>query len=441
MNRRRILVVAAAGLCAAVWTYACGDGATEPPTPPPDPPRPATVAVAPATVRLTALGATEQLTAEVRDQNGNVMAGAAVSWASSTAAVATVSASGLVTAVANGTATITATAGSASGTATVEVTVENPDRAALVALYEAVGGRSWTRRDNWLTDAPLAEWHGIETDRVGRVVSLDLGENGLAGRIPVEIGDLAALERFVLTDNQLTGPIPSEIGGLSNLTQLLLAGNSLEGAIPSEVGNLAKLESLELARNQMTGQIPAELGDLSNLERLWLGSNFMKGPLPPELGNLAGLGDLRLSNMGLTGPIPPELGNLSRASAFGPLPKCLDRAGTDRTRQSVTPLGGAAYRQPADRRAPRVLDAADRAGTPDFRPKRRALRSRQRRVRGVDAGIGRPGRPVLQPGRPGGARGALWGRGWGRVDELGRLARGPRGRSLGMGSPPTAWAG
>ena len=52
------------------------------------------------------------------------MVGAAVSWASSAAAVATVSATGLVTAVANGTATITATAGSASGTATVTVAQE-----------------------------------------------------------------------------------------------------------------------------------------------------------------------------------------------------------------------------------------------------------------------------------------------------------------------------
>ena len=58
MNRRRILVVVAVGLCAALWTYACGDGATEPPPPTPDPPRPASVVVAPATVQLTAVGAT-----------------------------------------------------------------------------------------------------------------------------------------------------------------------------------------------------------------------------------------------------------------------------------------------------------------------------------------------------------------------------------------------
>ena len=140
MNRRRTLVVAAVGLCAALWTYACGDGATEPPTPPPDPPRPATVAVAPATVQLNALGATEQLTAEVRDQNGNAMAGAAVSWASSAAAVATVSGSGLVTATGNGTATITATAGSASGSAMVTVAQEVSAVAVTPAADTLVAG-------------------------------------------------------------------------------------------------------------------------------------------------------------------------------------------------------------------------------------------------------------------------------------------------------------
>ncbi len=78
----------------------------------------------PATVDLAALGATVQLSAEVRDQNGQAMAGAAVTWASGTAAVATVSAFGLVTAVANGTGAITATSGSASGSATVTVAQE-----------------------------------------------------------------------------------------------------------------------------------------------------------------------------------------------------------------------------------------------------------------------------------------------------------------------------
>ena len=107
---------------ALVATLSCGDGAIEPP--PPDPPRPTTVTVTPATTQLAALGATVQLSAEVRDQNGQVMAGAAVTWSSSDPSVATVDAQGLVTAAGNGTATITATAGSASGTATVMVAQE-----------------------------------------------------------------------------------------------------------------------------------------------------------------------------------------------------------------------------------------------------------------------------------------------------------------------------
>ena len=121
MNRQRIFIVAAATLSATLWAYACGDGATDPPTPPPDPPRPTTVTVSPATAELGALGATVQLSAEVRDQNGQAMAGATVSWASDNAPVATVDGSGLVTAAGNGTATITATAGSARGTAEIKI--------------------------------------------------------------------------------------------------------------------------------------------------------------------------------------------------------------------------------------------------------------------------------------------------------------------------------
>ncbi|MDE0072554.1 MAG: Ig-like domain-containing protein [Gammaproteobacteria bacterium] len=102
-----------------IWASGCGDGATEP-----DPPRPTTVTVTPATAELAALGATVQLTVEVQDQNGQVMAGAAVTWASGDASVATVDAAGLTAAAGNGTATITATAGTASGSSAVTVAQE-----------------------------------------------------------------------------------------------------------------------------------------------------------------------------------------------------------------------------------------------------------------------------------------------------------------------------
>ena len=57
------------------------------------------VTVSPGSAALSTLGETARFTAEVRDQNGQAMAGAAVAWSSSDASVATVDASGQVTAV------------------------------------------------------------------------------------------------------------------------------------------------------------------------------------------------------------------------------------------------------------------------------------------------------------------------------------------------------
>ena len=69
------------------------------------------------------------------------------------------------------------------------------DRAALVALYNATDGPNWNDNTNWLTDAPLGEWYGVETDTSGRVVTLDL-----AGRV----------EQGVRILHGLSGPIPPE---------------------------------------------------------------------------------------------------------------------------------------------------------------------------------------------------------------------------------------
>ena len=294
--------------CAAlalVATLSCGD---VPPTEP-DPPRPTWVEVSPAAVELNLPGATEQLRAEVLDQTGQPMAGVAVTWASSDGIVATVNAQGLVTGAGNGRATITATAESAQGTA--EITV-NLDRAALVALYQATGGRDWVNNDNWLTSAPLRDWYGVQLNSNGEHVrSLSLPENNLTGPLPPELGNLSDLTELHLDRNSLTGTLPRELGNLAHLQVLSLPHNNLTGPLPPELGNLARLESLELRNNNVTGPIPRELGNLARLLWLYLGSNNVTGPIPPELGNLANLQVLSLISSSLTGPIPPQLGNLA----------------------------------------------------------------------------------------------------------------------------------
>src|SRR5882762_2995554 len=81
----------------------------------------ASVTLSPAAASLT-VGATTQLTATPKDANGTALSGRVVTWATSNAAVATVSASGSVTGVATGSATITATSDGQSGTAAMTVT-------------------------------------------------------------------------------------------------------------------------------------------------------------------------------------------------------------------------------------------------------------------------------------------------------------------------------
>ena len=185
------------------------------------------------------------------------------------------------------------------------------DRAALVALYNATGGRNWRTNGNWLSNAPMGEWHGVTTDSDGRVTELSLAINQLTGEIPAELGNLTKLELLWLAINQLTGEIPAELGDLTNLRRLHLSINQLTGEIPAELGYLANLKVLDLYNNQLTGEIPAELGSLTNLKGLWLASNQLTGEIPAELGDLANLKVLSLYLNQLTGEIPAELGSLT----------------------------------------------------------------------------------------------------------------------------------
>jgi len=118
-------------LTAVLLLAACSDGGSSPTSPPtPSTPVATSVTVSPTSLSFTSIGATQQLTATVKDQNGATMSGASVSWATSNPSIASVSSAGLVTALTDGTATITATVGSLQATATVSVAQE----AAIIEL-------------------------------------------------------------------------------------------------------------------------------------------------------------------------------------------------------------------------------------------------------------------------------------------------------------------
>ena len=103
---------------------------------------------------------------------------------------------------------------------------QNADSLALVALYNATSGQSWTNNAGWLTE-PLHMWHGITVDS-GRVVGLVLPNNDLrrarepnesgSGVLPPELGNLGALRTLDLSDNRLLDSAPTEVANMSAIS-------------------------------------------------------------------------------------------------------------------------------------------------------------------------------------------------------------------------------
>jgi uncharacterized protein YjdB len=142
-------------------------GSTEPPPPV------ASVVVTPPTSTITA-GQTAQLTAATRDAQGGNLAGRTVTWSSTNNAVATVSSTGMVTAVAvGGPVTIIASSEGQDGSATVTVT---PPPVATVSVAPA--SQNMTPGSTAQLSATMRDAAG--NTLTGRVVTWSTSNNGVA---------------------------------------------------------------------------------------------------------------------------------------------------------------------------------------------------------------------------------------------------------------------
>ncbi|WP_419166681.1 Ig-like domain-containing protein [Candidatus Palauibacter sp.] len=190
-----------------------------------------TVEQVPHSMRVTspgsalAVGDSMQFTATVFDRNGHPIDGLTLTWSSSDTTVAAVDQEGRVLGVSEGSVEITAASGALSASKTLAVQGEaDLMRGALIALYESTDGPNWKQNEDWLSDAPLADWHGVSTDAEGRVTQLALVDNGLRGTIPPQIENLKTLRRLWLYSNELSGPIPPQLGNLPELRSTTRCG-------------------------------------------------------------------------------------------------------------------------------------------------------------------------------------------------------------------------
>ena len=134
---------------------------------------------------------------------------------------------------------------------------------ALVDLYNATNGDNWTDNESWLSDLPVNAWYGITVvgDRVAEIV---LRNNNLSGNLPASLGDLDGLKTLYLYDNEgIAGTIPAEIGNILSLENLAFRNELLTGAVPDELKNLTNLNTLYLNNNTLN-----DLPDFSGLTNI-----------------------------------------------------------------------------------------------------------------------------------------------------------------------------
>ena len=139
------------------------------------------------------------------------------------------------------------------------------ERAALMAIFNALDGPNWESHEYWGTEAPVTWWPNILCDENGHVVSLNLNDPGIKGSLPPEIGNLPYLTDLNMggpyVDCHFTGSLPEEIGNLTNLKRLQMDNCPFEGRLPESLGNLSNLEWLYIARCEKLapGPIPSDL--------------------------------------------------------------------------------------------------------------------------------------------------------------------------------------
>ncbi len=171
------------------------------------PPPVATVAITPSPASV-AVGTTQQLTATARDASGVTVPGTTTTWSSANQSIATVGSSGLVTAVAIGTTTVTARINGVGGNVTVNVT---PPPVAIVTIEPpapstTVGGVVQ------LTATPRDAAGGALT---GRVVTWSSGNQTIA-TVGVVNGLVAGVSvgstQIIATVEGVTGSVTVTVG-------------------------------------------------------------------------------------------------------------------------------------------------------------------------------------------------------------------------------------
>ncbi|MFL5576832.1 MAG: Ig-like domain-containing protein, partial [Gemmatimonadaceae bacterium] len=264
------------------------------------------------------VGETTQLTAVAKDAGGATLSGQATSWASSNEAVATVSGSGLVTAVGGGSATISATIGGKAGSVSVSV-------GAVAVASVAISGSTGPLSVGQTTQLSAAAKDASGSTLGGRTVTwgtsdaaiVTVSSTGLVAAVSAGSATISATVDGVqgvapVTVSGTTAPVqsPGAVVGVAELPRQYLQTSVASTPSGGQVIRVAAGGDLQAALDQ------AQLGDQVVLDA---GATFVGNFTLPAKSSGSGWITIRSS-----GTLPAEGERMTAAKAAQyALPKIL----------------------------------------------------------------------------------------------------------------------
>ena len=232
----------------------------------------AAIEVSPPTRTLNALNDTQQFAATVRDAKGNAIAGKTISWTSLTPAVASVSDSGVVTALANGSSTIRAAVDGVTGSASLTVdqtaaTVEvSPSTATITAVTDTRAftvtpkdsrGNSITGKTaTWsVSDAAIASIGatGVATAAANGTTTVRATVDGVTGAASLTVAQAAATVEVTPATKTLVSLNDTQqfTATVKDAKGVAISGKTI--AWSSEAASVATIGSTGLATSLING--------------------------------------------------------------------------------------------------------------------------------------------------------------------------------------------
>jgi len=218
----------------------------------------------------------------------------------------------------------------------------------LAEFYLALEGPKWTEKEGWnvfvqmeshldLTlpnyqemNIKACKFHGV-TCEGGKVIAVDLPNNGLEGMVPSSFWDLTTLKELDLSGNEVSldrdygfGDMGNAgslrkvdlssndiqifdgIGRCESLEELYLDDAYLFSSLDPELYTLKRLKKLHMQFSGLTGTITSGINALKNLMALNLYGNELTGKIPHGIGEMPKLWHIDFSENDMTGTIPAD---------------------------------------------------------------------------------------------------------------------------------------